>query len=156
MTSATRTTERAVHFSTRWELSTTSAGRSRPTAARNNFRNVGVDLHLEIADPVRRSTAIAAEIALARDADDEPARIAQRRARAQKPRRRYPLGGGRDRRRAEPQASGGRSERLGHAKGDVGGVGLQLLRGQRQALLGVGQVALGVSLKNRYTNWESR
>ncbi|MCX2964775.1 WS/DGAT domain-containing protein [Gordonia aquimaris] len=57
-----------------------TVGRSRPTAARNNFRNVGVDLHLEIADPVRRSTAIAAEIALARDADDEPARIAQRRA----------------------------------------------------------------------------
>lgn len=57
-----------------------TVGRSRPTAARNNFRNVGVDLHVEIADPVRRSAAIATEIALARDADDEPARVAQRRA----------------------------------------------------------------------------
>ncbi|WP_202421930.1 WS/DGAT domain-containing protein [Gordonia sp. SID5947] len=55
-------------------------GRTRDARARNNFRNAGIDLHLEEADPAERARHIAAEMARAAEADDEPARIAERRA----------------------------------------------------------------------------
>ncbi|MGC4960285.1 WS/DGAT domain-containing protein [Gordonia sp. DT101] len=55
-------------------------GRGRQAKARNNFRNAGIDLHLEMADPAGRARCIADEIARAADADDEPARVAERRA----------------------------------------------------------------------------
>ncbi|MDL9943994.1 WS/DGAT domain-containing protein [Gordonia sp. ABSL11-1] len=55
-------------------------GRRRPSRSRNNFRNVGIDLHTEIDDLDARASAIAAEIDRARQADDEPARLAERRA----------------------------------------------------------------------------
>ncbi|MEE3852784.1 WS/DGAT domain-containing protein [Gordonia sp. LSe1-13] len=55
-------------------------GRSRPSTSRNNFRNAGIDLHVEVDDLAQRSRAIADEIVCARALDDEPARTAQRRA----------------------------------------------------------------------------
>ncbi|NDZ93964.1 DUF1298 domain-containing protein [Streptomyces sp. SID6673] len=55
-------------------------GRNAQAKARNNFRNAGIDLHVEVADPSGRARLIAGEIARAADADDEPARVAERRA----------------------------------------------------------------------------
>ncbi|MGV9713569.1 wax ester/triacylglycerol synthase domain-containing protein [Gordonia sp. NPDC003424] len=55
-------------------------GRSSETHARNNFRNVGIDLHTELDDVADRADAIDAEIARARTADADPVRVAERRA----------------------------------------------------------------------------
>ncbi|MFW0792545.1 WS/DGAT domain-containing protein [Gordonia sp. CPCC 205515] len=57
-----------------------TVGRSSETRARNNFRNVGVDLHTELDDLTERAAAIAKEIDRARDADRDPTRVAERRA----------------------------------------------------------------------------
>lgn len=56
-----------------------TVGRSDKSEARNNFRNVGIDLHLEVDDPHERARLVRAEIDAARAADAEPARVAQRR-----------------------------------------------------------------------------
>ncbi|MDF3283758.1 hypothetical protein [Gordonia sp. N1V] len=50
------------------------------TGSRNDFRTVGIDLHTDIADLDRRASAIAAEIARARDEHMTPERAAARRA----------------------------------------------------------------------------
>lgn len=50
------------------------------TVPRNDFRTVGIDLHTDIADLDRRASAIAAEIASARDEHMSPERAAARRA----------------------------------------------------------------------------
>ncbi|RPA13054.1 DUF1298 domain-containing protein [Gordonia sp. OPL2] len=55
-------------------------GRQRPSRSRNNFRNAGIDLHTEIDDLDARACAIAVDLDRARRADDEPARLAERRA----------------------------------------------------------------------------
>ncbi|WP_124710885.1 wax ester/triacylglycerol synthase domain-containing protein [Gordonia insulae] len=62
-----------------------TVGRDRPSRARNNFRNAGIDLHLEINDLGERASAIAGEIAGARAADADPAAIAERHASAAAP-----------------------------------------------------------------------
>ncbi|WHU48718.1 hypothetical protein QNM97_06925 [Gordonia sp. L191] len=50
------------------------------TGSRNDFRTVGIDLHTDIADLDGRASAIAAEIARARDEHMTPERAAARRA----------------------------------------------------------------------------
>ncbi|WP_238420121.1 WS/DGAT domain-containing protein [Gordonia sp. 'Campus'] len=55
-------------------------GRSGEPRARNHFRNGGVDLHVDADDLDERARLIGAEIAAARAAEDDPLRVAQRRA----------------------------------------------------------------------------
>ncbi|ASR04258.1 WS/DGAT domain-containing protein [Gordonia rubripertincta] len=54
-------------------------GRPEKPDARNNFRNAGIDLHLEVDDPDERARLIRGEIDAARAADADPGRVAQRR-----------------------------------------------------------------------------
>lgn len=56
-----------------------TVGRSENAQACNNFRNVGIDLHLEVDDRHERARLIRGEIDAARAADADPARVAQRR-----------------------------------------------------------------------------
>ncbi|MDV6308439.1 WS/DGAT domain-containing protein [Gordonia amicalis] len=56
-----------------------TVGRSDKSKTRNNFRNVGIDLHLEADEPHERARLIRDEIDAARAADADPARVAQRR-----------------------------------------------------------------------------
>ncbi|GAB99331.1 hypothetical protein GONAM_08_01210 [Gordonia namibiensis NBRC 108229] len=56
-----------------------TVGRSERSEARNNFRNVGIDLHVEVDDSAERARLIRGEIDAARAADADPARVAQRR-----------------------------------------------------------------------------
>ena len=60
------------------ELPVARTPRRRPNG--NDFHNVGVDLHADIADPEARARAIADDIAAARAKDEREARRAQRRA----------------------------------------------------------------------------
>ena len=62
-----------------------TVARSPKKAVRNNFRNVGVDLHVDEPDLAQRARLIAAEIDTARRADDDPARVASRAATAATP-----------------------------------------------------------------------
>ncbi|WP_168704352.1 WS/DGAT domain-containing protein [Gordonia paraffinivorans] len=57
-----------------------TVGRTGEPDARNHFRNVGIDLHLDVDDLDERARLIREEIVAARDADTDPARVAQRRA----------------------------------------------------------------------------
>ncbi|MCK8615618.1 WS/DGAT domain-containing protein [Gordonia sp. C13] len=56
-----------------------TVGRSERSEARNNFRNVGIDLHVEVDDSAARARLIRGEIDAARAANADPARVAQRR-----------------------------------------------------------------------------
>ncbi|TYQ04422.1 UNVERIFIED_ORG: uncharacterized protein DUF1298 [Gordonia westfalica J30] len=56
-----------------------TVGRSQKSSSRNNFRNAGIDLHLEVDDPDERARLIRGEIEAARAADTDPERVAQRR-----------------------------------------------------------------------------
>ena len=56
-----------------------TVGRSQKSSSRNNFRNAGIDLHLEVGDPDERARLIRGEIEAARAADTDPERVAQRR-----------------------------------------------------------------------------
>ena len=62
-----------------------TVARSPKKSVRNNFRNVGVDLHVDEPDLAQRARLIAAEIDTARRADDDPARVASRAATAATP-----------------------------------------------------------------------
>ena len=55
------------------------------SSRRNNFRNVGVDLHVDESDLAQRARLIAGEIDAARRADEDPARVASRAATAATP-----------------------------------------------------------------------
>ncbi|MEO9327283.1 WS/DGAT domain-containing protein [Gordonia aurantiaca] len=57
-----------------------TVGRSGESGARNNFRNVGIDLHVDVDDLDERARLIRAEIDAARAADADPVRVARRRA----------------------------------------------------------------------------
>lgn len=64
------------------ELTVARTGRS---AARNNFRNAGIDLHPQIVDPHARMSAIAAEIAAAQARAENRLELAERAASAATP-----------------------------------------------------------------------
>ncbi|MGV9482077.1 WS/DGAT domain-containing protein [Gordonia aichiensis] len=62
-----------------------TVARTPKNLVRNNFRNVGVDLHVDQPNLAQRARLIADDIAAARRADDDPTRVASRAATAATP-----------------------------------------------------------------------
>lgn len=60
-------------------------GRTGKVLARNNFRNAGIDLHVDVDDLRRRAEMITADIEAARDRADDAATVASRQATAAAP-----------------------------------------------------------------------